>query len=123
MHAADAAKFFRDSPYTLGNKKGSFPTTVLVAGRWRGYNFNTRTCVPAMVCSRLTDDVSNGTHCMLTLNSIHGFQRCSCVRKKSCQLDKCKRLPLYVRGVSREIHAFLWCALILELSAVTRLFL
>jgi len=62
MHAADAANFFRDSPCTLGDKKGSATATVLVTGRWRGYRVNNRTYVPLMGCSNMKEDVAKMTH-------------------------------------------------------------
>lgn len=46
----------------MGGKEGDLHHYVLVAGRWRSYNVNTRTCVPPMVCSNMSEDVANRTH-------------------------------------------------------------
>ncbi|KAK1859807.1 hypothetical protein I4F81_002401 [Pyropia yezoensis] len=62
LNAPDAASFFRDSPYAWGDKKGCSKTTILVSGRWRSYDVNTRACVPPMVCSRMPADVANKSH-------------------------------------------------------------
>lgn len=69
LSAPDAASFFRDSPYAWGDKKGSSKTTVLIAGRWKGYDVNTRTCVPPMVCSRMSADVANKAHSQVDFDS------------------------------------------------------
>lgn len=62
LNAPDAASFFRDSPYAWGDKKGCSKTTILVSGRWRSYDVNTRACVPPMVFSRMPADVANKSH-------------------------------------------------------------
>lgn len=62
LKAVNAATFFRDSPSSWGDPKGSSKSTVCVAGRWRRYEANTRTCSPPMLCVRTSAEIASAHH-------------------------------------------------------------
>lgn len=70
LSAPDADFFFRNSPYARGDKKGCSKTTMLISGRWRSYDVNTRTCVPPMVCCRIRADVAHKSHSEVDFDSL-----------------------------------------------------
>lgn len=62
LNAADATTFYRDSPYSWGDLKGSAKSTVCISGRWRRYEGSSRSCTPPMVCSRMSSDIASAQH-------------------------------------------------------------
>lgn len=109
LKAVDAATFFRDSPYSWGDPKGSSKTTVCVAGRWRRYEVNTRTCSPPMVCARMSADVASAHHTKVDFDDpiwFNAMRICELDGDAESQVYKTTLVSLY-RARTRGVHTCL----------------